>query len=156
MLWSIDSCQNKVSADQYHLTVSRAQVSTHPGRTFFFLKLSPDKLLVCKWSPAQVNFFCNSYEICCLYVTLDQRYTQNAARIKHFLKLCISQFQLRLAPLPLPGWPPGFWIFFALDGKFPGVGTLELSNPPGWGRKKRANAPSSVNTTTFFIDRTVK
>ena len=36
MLWSIDSCQNKVSADQYHLTVSRAQVSTHRGRVFFW------------------------------------------------------------------------------------------------------------------------
>ena len=36
MLWSVDSCQNKVSADQYHLTVSRAQVSTHPGRVFFW------------------------------------------------------------------------------------------------------------------------
>ena len=47
-------------------------------------------------------------------------------------------------------------FFFALDGKFPGMGTLELSNPPGWGRKKRANAPSSVNTATFFIDRTVE
>ena len=44
-------------------------------------------------------------------------------------------------------WHPGIWIFFALDGKFPGVvGTLELSNPPRRGRKKRANAPSSVNT----------
>ena len=31
MLSSIDSCQNRVSADQYHLTVSRAQVSTHQG-----------------------------------------------------------------------------------------------------------------------------
>ena len=68
--------------------------------------------------------------------------------------LCISQFHLR--PGPPPGWPPGISIFFALDGKFPGVGTLELSNPPGWWRKKRANAPSSVNTATFFIDRTVK
>ena len=29
MLSSIDSCQNRVSADQYHLTVLRAQVSTH-------------------------------------------------------------------------------------------------------------------------------
>ena len=57
---------------------------------------------------------------------------------------------------PPPGWPPGISIFFALDGKFPGVGTLELSNPPGWGRKKRANAPSSVNTATFFIDRIVE
>ena len=31
----IDSCQNKVSADQYHLTVLWAQVSTHPGRVLF-------------------------------------------------------------------------------------------------------------------------
>ena len=60
------------------------------------------------------------------------------------------------APRPPPGWPPGISIFFALDGKFPGVGTLELSNAPGWGQKKRANAPSSVNTVTFFIDLTVK
>ena len=47
-------------------------------------------------------------------------------------------------------------FFFTFDGKFPGVGTLELSNPPGWGRKKTANAPSYVNTATFFIDRTVE
>ena len=48
MLWSINSCKNKVSADQYHLTVSRAQVSE------YFLKLSADKLKVLKWSQAQV------------------------------------------------------------------------------------------------------
>ena len=36
MLSSIDSCQNRVSADQYHLTVSRAQKSTHEGRVFFW------------------------------------------------------------------------------------------------------------------------
>ena len=36
--------------------------------------------------------------------------------------LCISQFHLRPAPIPLPGWLPGISIFFfALDGKFPGV-----------------------------------
>ena len=57
---------------------------------------------------------------------------------------------------PPPGSPPGISIAFALDGKFPGVRTLELANPPGWGRKKRANAPSSVNSATFFIDRTVQ
>jgi len=34
-------------------------------------------------------------------------------------------------PPPPPGSPPGIGIFFALDGKFPGVGTLQLSNPPG-------------------------
>jgi len=25
MLWSIDTCQNKVSADQYHMTISQVQ-----------------------------------------------------------------------------------------------------------------------------------
>ena len=61
MLWSIDSCQNRVSAEQYHLTVPRAQVLTHRGQVF--LKLSADSLLVFKWSQAQVLFF-NSFEIC--------------------------------------------------------------------------------------------
>ena len=80
MLWSImdnihlsiDSCQNKVSADQYHLTVSRAQVSTHRGRELF-LKLSADKLLVFKWSQVQV-YFLRSHEICCVYVTVTLHY----------------------------------------------------------------------------------
>ena len=58
---------------------------------------------------------------------------------KFFLE-CSDQ-SIPAAPIPPP---PGVGIFFALDGKFPGVGTLEL-----------ANAPSSVNTATFFIDRTV-
>ena len=35
MLWSIDSCQSRVSANHYHLTVSRAQVLTHWGQVFF-------------------------------------------------------------------------------------------------------------------------
>ena len=35
MLWSIDSCQNRVSADQYPLTVSQAQVSTQRGQVLF-------------------------------------------------------------------------------------------------------------------------
>ena len=44
MLWSIDSCQNRVFAVQFHLSVSRAQISTHRG--WVFLKLSAAKLLV--------------------------------------------------------------------------------------------------------------
>ena len=38
-----------------------------PSRSSTFLKLSADKLLVFKWSQAQVYFF-NSYEICCVTV----------------------------------------------------------------------------------------
>ena len=34
-MWSIDNYQNRASTDQCHLTVPRAQVSTHQGRVFF-------------------------------------------------------------------------------------------------------------------------
>ena len=71
MLWSSDSCQNRVSADQHHLTVSRAQVSTHRDRVF--LKLSADKLLVFRWSQAQI-FYTFFYEICCVYVPLSTNF----------------------------------------------------------------------------------
>ena len=45
MLWSIDTCQNKVSADQYHVTISRAQVYSS-SRSSVFLKLTADQVLV--------------------------------------------------------------------------------------------------------------
>ena len=39
-----------------------------------------------------------------------------------------SQLRLIRPKLPPPArWPLGISIFFALDGKFPGVGTIELS-----------------------------
>ena len=45
ILWSIDSCQNMLSVEQYHMAVFWAQLSAHQGH-MFFLKLSTDKLLV--------------------------------------------------------------------------------------------------------------
>ena len=30
-IWSIDSCQNRIATDQYHMTIFRAHVSTHRG-----------------------------------------------------------------------------------------------------------------------------
>ena len=73
MLSSIDSCQNRVSADQYHLTVSRAQVSTHQGRVFFWsypltiYSFSNDRRLT-------FTFFKNSHQICCVYVSIALHY----------------------------------------------------------------------------------
>ena len=48
-----DTCQNKVSADQYHVTISRA----HRGHVFF-LKLTADQVLVFDWiaGSCRVNF----------------------------------------------------------------------------------------------------
>ena len=79
MLWSImdnvhgsiDSCQNKVSADPYHLTVLWAQVS-NPSRSSTFLKLSADELLVFKWSQAQV-YFLKIHMIYVVFVSLRSR-----------------------------------------------------------------------------------
>ena len=55
VLWSIDSCQNRVSPDQHHLTVPRAQVSTHRGRVFFDVICW--QITSFKWSQTQVYVF---------------------------------------------------------------------------------------------------
>ena len=76
MLWSIDSCQNKVSADQYHLAVSGAQVSTYRDRVHFwsyplttywfsndrrlkliFFKFIWKMLCLCHYGPALLRFW---------------------------------------------------------------------------------------------------
>ena len=45
MLWSIDTCQNKVSANPYHVTISRAQVYSS-SRSRIFLKLTAGSCLI--------------------------------------------------------------------------------------------------------------
>ena len=51
--------------------------------------------------------------------------------------------------------PPSCWcpalafFFFALDGKFPGLGTLELSNPSVWD-EKRERMPRPPSTLQHF------
>ena len=63
MLWSIDTCQNKVSADQYHVTISRAQVcSSSRSRVFWSWPLTKywfssgsraHAMLTC-WKPGRI------------------------------------------------------------------------------------------------------
>ena len=48
MLWSIDTCQIKLSADQYHATISRVQVYSS-WRACVLLKLAADQVLVFDW-----------------------------------------------------------------------------------------------------------
>ena len=43
--WSIDSCHNKVSTDQYRMTVSRAQLENSPRSRVFFLKFTADQII---------------------------------------------------------------------------------------------------------------
>ena len=73
MLSSIDSCQNRVSADQYHLTVSRAQVSTHQGRVFFEVirwKFTRFQMI----AGSRLLFSLNSYQIWRVYVSVAPQY----------------------------------------------------------------------------------
>ena len=55
-LWAIDTCQIKLSTDQYHVTISRAQVY-HSSRSRVLLKLTADQVLVfdCIAGSCQVN-----------------------------------------------------------------------------------------------------
>ena len=69
MLCSIDSCQDRVAADQYHLTVTRAQLSTHQGRVFFDVicwQVTGFQMI----AGSSLVFFKNSYEIYCVYVSM--------------------------------------------------------------------------------------
>ena len=58
MLWSIDTCQNKVSADQYHVTILLAHFECS-STSAVFLKLTADQVLVSNWiagsSPAKTR-----------------------------------------------------------------------------------------------------
>ena len=45
MISSTDTCQNEVSADQHHVTISRAQVNSS-STSSVFLKLIADQALV--------------------------------------------------------------------------------------------------------------
>ena len=49
MLWSIDTCQNKVSAYQYHMTISQAQIESSCLEVTCFLKLTTNQVLVFDW-----------------------------------------------------------------------------------------------------------
>ncbi len=58
--WSIDSCQHKVSADQYHMTISRTQVYnssrwplkklTADRKMGFLLDRGLKTIFLCQWS----------------------------------------------------------------------------------------------------------
>ena len=72
MFWLIDSCQNRVPADQYHLTVSRAQVSTHRSQVFFevirwqvtsFQVIAGSSLIFFKIHLKYVVFMCRTIKI---------------------------------------------------------------------------------------------
>ena len=77
MLWSIDSCQNKVSTDKYHLTVSRAQVLTQQGQYFFE---------VIRWQVTGFQMIAGSS----LFLKIYVKYVEFMSRWSRTIKILIS------------------------------------------------------------------
>ena len=56
IVWAIDSCQNRASTDQNHVTIF-AGSSVSSSRSHVFMRYSADQLLALNWSQAQVYVF---------------------------------------------------------------------------------------------------
>ena len=68
--------------------------------------------------------------------------SRNIVIKKQYTLLWISFTVIPAAPSFPRSDPQALAFFLPWMANSPGVGTLELSSPPGWGRKKRANASS--------------
>ena len=68
--------------------------------------------------------------------------SRNIVIKKQYTLLWISFTVIPAAPSSPRSDPQALAFFLPWMANSPGVGTLELSSPPGWGRKKRANASS--------------
>ena len=68
--------------------------------------------------------------------------SRNIVIKKQYTLLWISFTVIPAAPSSPRSDPRALAFFLPWMANSPGVGTLELSIPPGWGRKKRANASS--------------
>ena len=60
MLRSVDSFQNRVLADQYHMSISRAQVSTHRG--YFFYKVIRRQVTSFQLIAGSTPLLCDGYK----------------------------------------------------------------------------------------------
>ena len=76
--WSFDSCQNKVSSDQYLMTISWAQV-LYPSRSHVFLKLSADQFNNFYWivGSSPIVYLLRGIQFdCCLFQILKNNFLQ--------------------------------------------------------------------------------
>ena len=90
MLWSIDSCQNRVNTDQYHLTVPQAQVTTHRGQI---------------WPISRVNLVNWDCSVECVIRALSGIRTCKKTYIcteGHFILVYVYDLVKRLLPWTMP------------------------------------------------------
>ena len=94
MLWSIDTCQNKVSADQYHVTISRAQVY-NSSRSFVFE--------VDRWSSAGFSIGSQAHvRLTCWKQDRIVRKLVNTSPGLKFIRIVTYKTQIKI--LHFPSW----------------------------------------------------
>ena len=72
MLWSTDSCQNRASLTS--ITWPHRGLMCRPIEVEYFFEVIRWQITSFKWSQAQVYFSNDSYQMCCVYVTIAPHY----------------------------------------------------------------------------------
>ena len=85
MLQSIDSFQNRLSADQYDLSLSRAQVSTHRNQVF---------LKVIRWQVTSFQMIAAS-SLYCVYVPHNWPFNRYGGHIEFNAQEALAQVFMR-------------------------------------------------------------
>ena len=113
ILWSIDSCQKRLSADLCHITVLRAQVYEWLRTGDVFWKLSADQLLVFNWSQTQVHNLSLRH---CLVVSIASpgsfrfhEYDREWPLTRGCWKFQVNVWVKSKLQHPPPGHSPGIW-----------------------------------------------
>ena len=116
MFWLIDNCQNSVSADQYRLTVSRAQVSTHwvwvffegirwQVATFQMIASSSSIFLKCIWNKS------------CLWAAFLKFWFRTDFGRQNSTRFYMQARQSLLTFLTVTRWSPSVSNFYVLIGQ---------------------------------------
>ena len=92
--WSIDSCQNRIATDQYHMSISRAHVSTHRGDVIY--------LEVVRWPVVLLD-----RDLCSISYFLPSLRAQENWQCTHIGHQCCDQLTAVKTGYPLTSitWP---------------------------------------------------
>ena len=94
MLWSIDTCQNKVSADQYHCTILQTTALSSLRICMFFFYLTTGKVLFSDWIAGSTRLACIWGRVIRKEVNANPRLKVNQITSINFS--CIKMFLLLL------------------------------------------------------------
>ena len=118
MFWLIDSCpKNNVCADQYRLTVSRAQVSTHWVWVFFWRYPALTSCYFSNDRRLKFNFFKCIWNRSCLWAAFLKFWFRNHFGRENSTRFYMLVRQSLLTFLPVTRWSRSTSNFYVLIGQ---------------------------------------